>query len=209
MFFCCKCCVLSGRGLCDELIARPEESYRLWCVVVCVIYKPQEWGGHDPRWVAAPQQKKDLILITKHYYNLTTSSPCTVALVQRYVTISNPRRKVCSKLLLPSVTQYYKFTANAYLLQYTRWAKSRYTVYSFYFWWRCDPTWVMTSSFLMFLDHTQWRITFGRTPLDEWSARRRDLYLTTHNTHNRQHIHAPGGIRTHDLSRRAAADLTP
>ena len=35
MFFCCECCVLSGRGLCDELITRPEESYRLWCVVVC------------------------------------------------------------------------------------------------------------------------------------------------------------------------------
>jgi hypothetical protein len=28
-------CVLSGRGLCDELITRPEESYRLWRVVVC------------------------------------------------------------------------------------------------------------------------------------------------------------------------------
>jgi hypothetical protein len=27
--------VLSGRGLCDGLITRPEESYRLWCVVVC------------------------------------------------------------------------------------------------------------------------------------------------------------------------------
>jgi len=27
--------VLSGRGLCDELITRPEESYRLWCVIVC------------------------------------------------------------------------------------------------------------------------------------------------------------------------------
>jgi len=26
---------LSGRDLCDELITRPEESYRLWCVVVC------------------------------------------------------------------------------------------------------------------------------------------------------------------------------
>jgi len=26
---------LSGRGLCDELITRPEESHRLWCVVVC------------------------------------------------------------------------------------------------------------------------------------------------------------------------------
>ena len=27
--------MLSGRGLCDELITRPEESYRLWCVAVC------------------------------------------------------------------------------------------------------------------------------------------------------------------------------
>jgi len=27
--------VLSGRGLCDELITRPEESYRLWYVIVC------------------------------------------------------------------------------------------------------------------------------------------------------------------------------
>jgi len=26
---------LSGRGLCDKLITRPEESYRLRCVVVC------------------------------------------------------------------------------------------------------------------------------------------------------------------------------
>ena len=27
--------MLSGRGLCDELITRREESYRLCCVVVC------------------------------------------------------------------------------------------------------------------------------------------------------------------------------
>ena len=27
--------MLSGTGLCDELITRPEESYLLWCVVVC------------------------------------------------------------------------------------------------------------------------------------------------------------------------------
>jgi len=25
----CDCCVLSGRGLCDGLITRPEESYRM------------------------------------------------------------------------------------------------------------------------------------------------------------------------------------
>jgi hypothetical protein len=35
MFVCCECCVLSGRGLCDGLITRPEESYRMWRVVVC------------------------------------------------------------------------------------------------------------------------------------------------------------------------------
>jgi len=27
--------VLSGRDLCEELIIHPEESYRLWCIVVC------------------------------------------------------------------------------------------------------------------------------------------------------------------------------
>jgi len=29
--------LLSGRGLCDKLITRPQESYRLWCVAVCDI----------------------------------------------------------------------------------------------------------------------------------------------------------------------------
>ena len=35
MFVCLDCCVLPGRGLCHELITRPEESCRMWCVVVC------------------------------------------------------------------------------------------------------------------------------------------------------------------------------
>jgi len=34
MSVCCECCVLSGRGLCDGLITRPEESYRVLCVWV-------------------------------------------------------------------------------------------------------------------------------------------------------------------------------
>jgi len=54
------------------------------------------------------------------------------------------------------------------------------------FLWRCSPTRAMASSFMRFLDRTQRHTTFGRTPLDEWSARRTNLYLTTHNTHNRQ-----------------------
>ena len=52
--------------------------------------------------------------------------------------------------------------------------------------WRDSPQWATASSFRRFLDHTQRRSTVGRTPLDEWSARSRDLYLTTHNTNNRQ-----------------------
>ena len=31
----CECCVLSGGGLCYEPIPRSEESYRLWCAIVC------------------------------------------------------------------------------------------------------------------------------------------------------------------------------
>jgi hypothetical protein len=45
MFVCCDCCVLSGRGLCDGLITRPEESYRLWRVVVCDQETSQKRGG--------------------------------------------------------------------------------------------------------------------------------------------------------------------
>jgi len=62
-----------------------------------------------------------------------------------------------------------------------------------------------------FLDHTQRRTTVGRTPLDEWSARRRDHYMTTHNTHNREPSMRPVGfepiilagelLQTHALDR--------
>ena len=45
----------------------------------------------------------------------------------------------------------------------------------------------------MFLDHTR-RSTVGRTPLDKWSARRRDLYLTTNDIHNRQISMPPVGF---------------
>jgi hypothetical protein len=47
---------------------------------------------------------------------------------------------------------------------------------------------------MRFLDHTQRRTTVGRTPLDEWSACRRELYLTTHNTHNTQISLPPVGF---------------
>ena len=62
MFVCCECYELSGRGLCDGLITRPGESYRLRRVVVCDQetsktrrLKPATglWKI-QPRWVVTP-----------------------------------------------------------------------------------------------------------------------------------------------------------
>ena len=58
--------------------------------------------------------------------------------------------------------------------------------------WRDSPQWARASSFTRFLDHTHRRSTVGRTPLNEWSARRRDLYLTTHNTQQQTSQQASG-----------------
>ena len=59
----CKCCMLSGRCLCEGLITRPEESYRLWWVV-CDL---------ETSWMRRPwphlgvlcQKKKIIIIIIK------------------------------------------------------------------------------------------------------------------------------------------------
>ena len=66
----------------------------------------------------------------------------------------------------------------------------------------------MEHIFLMFLDHTR-RTTVGRTPLDlVISSSQRPLPDNTR--HSQQtNIHAPGGIRTQDLSRWAAAGRSP
>jgi len=73
-------------------------------------------------------------------------------------------------------------TAECTILQYTAILRILFLIVL----WRCSPTRAMASSFTRFLDHTQRRTTFGRTPLDEWTDRRRDFYPTTHNSYKRQ-----------------------
>jgi hypothetical protein len=58
---------------------------------------------------------------------------------------------------------------------------------------------IFGSSKMSFLYHTKRRITVGRTTLDECSASRRDLYMITHNTHNRQTSMSPVGFE-HTIS---------
>jgi hypothetical protein len=48
--------------------------------------------------------------------------------------------------------------------------------------------------FIFSLDHTQTHTTVGRTPLDEGSARRRDLYLTTQTLYKRPTSMPPVGF---------------
>ena len=66
MSVCCECCVLSGRGLCDELITRPEESYRVWCVVMCDIEKQTPWMRRPRPTRGAIVPKKNEILDIKN-----------------------------------------------------------------------------------------------------------------------------------------------
>jgi hypothetical protein len=65
MSVCCECCVLSGRGLCDELITGPKESYRLWFVVLCDLEtswmrRPWPTGG-----CCAKRKKEGYVLTNK------------------------------------------------------------------------------------------------------------------------------------------------
>jgi hypothetical protein len=65
--------VLSGRGLCDKLITRLEESYRLWRIVV----RDQETslrGGHSPLWAAEPEKQQQQQWILKYYFILNTAA---------------------------------------------------------------------------------------------------------------------------------------
>jgi len=59
MSVCFECRVLTGKGLCDELIARPEESYRLWRAFVCDLETSRmrsPWSSGGP---VAPKWKKE------------------------------------------------------------------------------------------------------------------------------------------------------
>jgi hypothetical protein len=71
MSVCCEYCVLSGTGLCDELITRPEESYRVWCVL-SVIVKPRTMRRPRPlRGCRAIEKKIKQKFIKKKIGNLS------------------------------------------------------------------------------------------------------------------------------------------
>ena len=89
MFVCCECCVLSGRGLCDELITHPEESYRMWCVVVCDL----ETSRMRRPWPALSRSATEKRKRTIQHKPMTSSRsvqshPCTLVLGRSSARIS-------------------------------------------------------------------------------------------------------------------------
>jgi hypothetical protein len=66
MSVCCGYCVLSGRDLCDKLITRPEESYRLWCD----LEKQTSWmrRPRHTRWLSRQDRKKNYVMLLLYSY---------------------------------------------------------------------------------------------------------------------------------------------
>ena len=75
----CECCVLSCRGLCDELITRPEESYRLWCFVECDLETSWMWRLWPTGGCCAPQKNIYIYIVAWKMFNIkkTITVCCT------------------------------------------------------------------------------------------------------------------------------------
>jgi len=123
MDVCCECCVLSSRGLCDELIPRPKESYRLWCVVVCDLENQTSWMRRPRpiRGVIALREKKMLqrvIIILNKFRNRNT-----------WQSMDNRKSPILEKSATVITSLCYSYAARCPLL-YTR--RSGTFVYSLY-----------------------------------------------------------------------------
>jgi len=87
---CCACCVLSGIGLCDELITSPEESYGLWCVVVCDIESSRTRNSRPAlnrsgtREGGEGEIRKLQMWSRATYYNRLIGGPLTIPLYGDY-----------------------------------------------------------------------------------------------------------------------------
>jgi hypothetical protein len=81
--------VLSGRGLCDGPITRPEESYRLWCVVVCDL---------ETSWMRRPWATGGLSRPNKQTNCLQTSIQLIQSQIFKIITSHSPTNALFIKL---------------------------------------------------------------------------------------------------------------
>jgi len=117
----------------------------------------------------------DLSIVTSDRYNSVPTTPAILPLTrnQRPRMASLNVHYFCSLLVVSVLYELhmaYNSARNARILR-TNWKQNKRGIncdmFFFFFLWHCGPTRAMASSFWRFLDHTQRRITVGRTPLDE------------------------------------------
>ena len=161
----------------------------------------QQSPSSDANRFSASQEIPRILWNPKFHYH-THSSPSPVSILRQI----NPVHE--SSPPPPPNHAYFKEIHKFFVLIFVS-----YVNYIFFWGGATVPSGPGASSFTRFLDHTQRRTTVSRTPLEEWSARRRDLYLTTHDTRNRLTSMPPVGFeptisagerpQTHALDRAA------
>ena len=99
--------MLSGTGLCDELITRPEESYRLWCVFVCDLETSRTGAPYIYIYIyiyicdiSSPRVKECLFHCIPEYRSFTKNLHLLGHRVTVAVIRDSKRGKSCSSLLL-------------------------------------------------------------------------------------------------------------
>jgi hypothetical protein len=127
MFVCCDCCVLSGRGLCDELITRPEESYRLWCVVVCDLETSRMRRPWPALGRSATEKKaySDIRLFLTHPRDMFRPKVWTI--IRQYYSNIKGKTKEDASLL-----QYFLYLKKLFYLDFSFVNETLYLWYSMY-----------------------------------------------------------------------------
>ena len=119
MFVCCECCVLSGRGLCDRLITRLEEPYRLWRVVVC------DQKNLENEEAKAPYGAVENTTTSGCNAKKTNKQQQTVSAIKAIIRLFHKNLK-----MLVHILQNRQFIWDPiYIYINTGWAKSKYIVY--------------------------------------------------------------------------------
>ena len=187
-----------------RVMARPGSWHGLGHGTARVMARPGSWHGlsHGTAWVMArPSTSTSIVtlLLLGVGENLVLKSTCSLYIELNLLKYS---RRVFHPFPL-----YYCSSSNLTAYAFTVMATSSP--------WHKSPHWARTSSLSRLYvtlrrttlrRTTLRRTTLSRTPLDEWSARHRDHYLTNTLHWHKTDVHPPGGIRTHSPSRRAAAD---
>jgi len=203
MFVCCECCVLSGRGLCDELITCPEESYRLRCVVVCDL-ETSRMRRPWPALGCSPTEKKVCKPVgsgADEYFTFHCSAIwCRVRGYRRFEGANWLHVQVSpvnwflnyrgdGSALLPY--------ADTSICTNTHGVISTIQKDSFFFFFFIPTSFYLhiegIEGYCCTCKHSG-HTTLDRIPLDEWSAHRRDLCLKARITHKRQASMPPAGF---------------